>query len=216
MDFYEIRVDEGKRKKYAQGLLLSGFNLKEIFCNTCKRLWHEYPSLEETMHLNIAFSNDYYPEFLNTSFNTLVSEKAKDVLSIEKISGYRLEEIEPISRDNIPESVIIKLKECCGAKINMIPNNPPMFHRLIVERSAELHLSSNVVLRERCETCGYENYEKIGDVFAPEYIKRDTWNGNDLFMVKQFYAVIYCTERFVNIYDKYSLKGLEFKKTESL
>jgi hypothetical protein len=77
---------------------------------------------------------------------------------------------------------------------------------------------SGIVLVEECEVCGYEKYRpKEKNNFLPQlYLKNGSWDGSDLFRVKEFPAVVFCSERFVEIYKKHTLTGLLFDEIEMI
>lgn len=214
MDFYRLSTDEGKQKKFAYGIGLDEYPQRLITCDICGREWKKGMLLDEDTLLSICLSNEFYPDFLNVISHTLVSEKAKDVLAQETITGYKLGIIDIIPRDEIPPAKTKKLRQS-GYNVKKISNNPPNYYRLFAERSAELHIKSEVFFEQECTACGYRKFVKT-DPFKQEYIRKDSWNGSDLFMVKEFGAVIYCTERFVETYQKHNLTGLLFRRVESI
>ena len=214
MDFYKIYTDEGKKKKYAFGILVSEYPYKKINCDTCGKEWRKELLLDENSSLQICLSSINYPDFASIIYHVIISEKAKEAIMYENITGYQLGTLTIVSKDEISPERIKQLREK-EYKVQNISSNPPNYYRLFVERSAELHPKSEVFFEE-CDVCGYRKYASHKDPFRAEYIKKDSWNGSDLFMVKEFGAVIYCTERFVEVYQKHKLTGLLFKKVESI
>jgi len=165
---------------------------------------------------NIALTNSYYPDFVYFLYYILVSSKAKDVLLSENITGYHLEDINVVAKSNIAPAKIKELRDM-GYKVNNISDDPPSYNKLVANRSARLHQMSNVV-KVNCDICGFEGYQMMvmEDIFKPETIKEESWNGDDIFMVEEFCSVVYCTEKFVEVYKKHELTGLIFKEVESL
>lgn len=215
MTFYKIIIDEGRRKKYSAGIMLDESKNKNIQCNSCGREWEKEALLDNEVFFNIALTNSNYPDFVYFLYYILVSNKVKDVFLSENIKGYHLEDINVVSKSSIAPSKIKELRDM-GYKVNNIPNNPPSYYKLVANRSAGLCQHSNVVLEVNCDICGFEGYEVIGDIFQPKCIKKESWNGDDIFMVKEFCSVEYCSEKIVEVYKKHELTGLTFQKVDSL
>jgi predicted Zn-ribbon and HTH transcriptional regulator len=214
MKFYRLSTDEGKKKKYAFGILISDYPSKTIKCPSCHREWRKELLLEKETNLTICLSNSYYADFSGVVYHTLISEKAKDIFYDTQIKGYTLGEMEILKKEEVPQETIKELRDE-GYKVKNISDNPPRYYRLFVEIGARLHPKSEVIPNGYCKDCGYEDYVTKGedyvDPFHPLYIKHDSWNGNDLFMVKELGGAIFCSQRFVDIYTETKLTGLLFK-----
>ena len=217
MNYYEVWTDEGKRKKYAYGIEMNDYELEKINCAVCRREWEDDPLLTSQIKLKIILSNSYYADFILSGYFQLISQKGLDILINEGITGWRYEEIEMLSKRDLTEEKRRDIKDGYGYRIyNSIPDDPPKYYKILANKTARLHPKSNVILTGKCDVCGYEMYEKRGDVFAPDYLDKESWNGDDLFGVIQYGTSIYCTQDFVHIYNKYALTGLIFDSIESL
>ncbi len=216
MSFYKLYIEEGKKKKYATGILITDYISKIINCDLCGRTRKIAALLDKDSDLQIALTNSYFADFFNVEYHTIVSEKAKEVLILENIQGYELGVLKIVSKSEILSKKIKDLRDS-GYKVKDISDDPPIYYRLFVQVGAELHEESNIVLVEECNSCDYHKYmPKDNDYFHPNYIKVDSWNGNDIFRVKESSSAIYCSERFVEIYNKHKLSGLRFKEIKGL
>lgn len=213
MNFYRLSTNEGKKKKYAFGILISDYPSRIIKCLSCHREWRDDLLLEKETNLTICLSNIHYADFIDVVYHTLISAKARETFCNKQIKGYSLGNIIIQKKEEVQQETIIELRND-GYKVQNISDNPPKYYRLFVEIGAELHPESEVILTGKCNDCDFEEYitkgEDYVDPFHPLYIKDDSWNGNDLFMVKELRGAIFCSQRFVDIYTEARLTGLLF------
>ncbi len=105
MNFYSISIDEGNRKKYAFGILLSKYSTV-INCNSCGREWHETNLLNKEAELTICLSNSYFADFTDVVvFQRLISEKAKEILLNYQITGVSYGNINILSKEQVPPEI---------------------------------------------------------------------------------------------------------------
>lgn len=163
-------------------------------------------------------SNDFYPDFL-WYFIDHISGKAKNVLETERITGYQLEKAHIVSVNDLTDMQKRELRHD-GFKVNKIPPDPPEYYKLHVSLGAEFHEKSNIILVESCDECGYEKYITKGKDWVESsdgiILRKDSLNGSDLFLAKGYGFSVYCTERFVEVYNKHELTGLLFREIEVL
>ncbi|MEA5023429.1 MAG: double-CXXCG motif protein [Desulfitobacterium hafniense] len=173
---------------------------------------------EKGQYIPLALSNDYYPDFL-WYYIRHISEKAKIVMESERITGYGLERAHIVSVRDLTEQQKKELRHD-GIKINRIAADPPAYYKLHVELGAEFHEKAQIILRENCSECGYEDYITLGKDWVDSekgiFIRKDSWNGKDLFLCKGYGLHIFCTERFADVYHSNGLTGLEFDEVEVL
>lgn len=215
MAYYRLLTDEGNKKKFAYAIGLSDWPERLISCNVCKRKWKKSLMHEFGTNVLVALSNDNYPDFL-WFFIRHVSEKAKNVMETEGITGFKLENAQVLSVDELTD---IQKKELRydGFKIKKIPKDPPKYYKLHVSIGANYHEKSGIILRDSCSECGYEKYVTKGKDWVesePTVIQKDSIKGYDLFMAKGYGQTIFCTEKFADVYIKHSLTGLLFDEVE--
>lgn len=214
MAFYQIIIDEGKRKKYAYGVLLGEYPVETINCQICGQVWHK-DNLPLSYKSKIALSNDNFPDFLGVLTFTAVSEKVKNMLLESKISGYKLHEVDVVKTIDISEKISNSLKEK-GFNVDKFSNFVQDYFYFDVSIGAELHFKSEIILKYNCNECGFRQYVTAGktyiDPFHEIFIKQDTWNGNSIFRVNELGQQLFCTEVFVNQCKRYKLTGVDFKK----
>ncbi|AFL99850.1 MULTISPECIES: double-CXXCG motif protein [Desulfitobacterium] len=212
MRYYCLEIDEGNKKKYAYGLSVTEWPRKWILCSKCQREWKKSVMHDFGTDTPIVLSNDNYPDFLWFYINH-ISEKAKDVLEREKITGYRLEKAPVLSFNDLTDMQLKELRRH-GTRVNKIPTVPPAYYKLHVDVCAELYRKSNIILLDSCSECGYETYlaeskERI-ESRDSLFLRGESLNGIDLFRAKGYGVNIYCSERFVEAYQRHELTGLMF------
>lgn len=220
MTFYKISEDNTKRKRFAFGILIGTYPQDIINCTKCGRTWKKEKLSNESNELEIVLSNNNYPDFTGVVFHDLISDKTKDVLLYENITGVNIsDKIKILSRNDLSLYVIKRFREE-GYKVNEIPNEPIRYHRMFLEFGANCHSKSEIVLNAECSACGYGNYVTVGkpyiDPTHPIYIDENSWDGKDIFAIKSLGFNKFCTQRFVDIYNKYNLTGWVFEKVENI
>lgn len=220
MKFFKLLGEENEKQEYAFGLIIGEYPSKEINCPSCKRTWRKDLLLDEQVQLKIALSNRNYPDFLSVIYHYLVSDRVKDILQKENIKGYYLgHDVKIVPKKDIPKQELKELKDA-GNKASNIPNKPVNYSRFFADIGANLHINSEVHLAGNCDYCGFRQYVTKGelyiDPFHPQYIDKKTWNGYDVFRTKETSAALFCTEKFISVYEKYKLTGLIFKGVEAI
>lgn len=211
--FFRFSIDLGKR--FAGGVIIGNYPSKKINCSVCRREWVKDLLLDEQVQLTIALSGSRFPDFLGCVYTELISEKVREVFIKKNITRYHLGEIQILSANTISLKDKKELRRD-GLQIKNIAVEPPNYYRLFIDGKAELHEKSGIVLVEKCEVCGYQKYrpKDKNNFFPTLYLKDGSWDGSDLFRVKEFPAVVFCSERFVEIYKKNNLTGLLFDKVD--
>lgn len=214
--YYRLATDEGKRKKYAYAIGLGGWPREDVSCSKCNREWKKSTIDEFGVSTPVVLSNDNYPDYM-WYYITHISEKAKSVMELEGITGFKVEDALIISFDELTEAQKKELR-WDGVKVNKIPSNPPHYYKLHVCIGAEYHENSNLVLLESCDDCGYEKYVSKGKEWVDSsegiFLKKGSLIGYDLFKVKGYGATIFCSEKFVEAYKRHALTGLDFDEIE--
>ncbi|MPW26724.1 hypothetical protein GC105_13100 [Alkalibaculum sp. M08DMB] len=217
MNFYRIYTDEGKRKKYSYGIIMNDNEFKKVECPVCNRTWEYDPLLDSDNKLKVVLGNSNYADFIMALYFELISQKSLNILLKENTTGWTYEEINTMSKEELTDEQVKDFKEEYGIKaLKSIPNNPPIYYKILAKKTAKLHPRSRVILIGKCDVCGYEEYDKEGSYFDPDYIEKDSWNGDDIFGVKEYGTTMFCSERFVEIYHKHSLTGLGFDRIEAI
>lgn len=217
MSFYKMGIDEGTKKKFAYGIGIDNKLWDEINCPICKRTWKKDIMLNEENDYSIVLSNSYYPDFLSYGTLTLISEKALESFKDEALTGYHIGNINVVSSEDVSDDKKSQLHKA-GYKVNNFASKPIVYYRLLVDGKAELHEKSEIVLVESCDICGFFKYRPLKkpitleDHFPKFIIKDGSWDESDFFRVKEYDAVIFCTEKLVHIYEKNKLTGLIFNK----
>ena len=213
---YKISTDEGKRKKYAYAVCERGTYLRRVECPNCG-MWVENFSHKFGINESVALTNEYYPDFMYYTIN-LISEKAKEALEKEKITGWEPELINILSAEELTKEEKRDLREG-GVNIKRVPINPPVYYKLHVSIGADYHEKSGIEFGEKCNICGRQKRtvsEAVGGMIAPRILKKESLNGNDLFRSIGYGNTVFCTERFKEVYEEYGLTGLEFDDVKLL
>lgn len=219
MIFYRLIVEEGKRKKYAWAF--PPFETDDILveCDHCGRKWYNC----EDGFLNnsaypITFSNNYFPDFLCCQALILVSQRMKEIIEKNDIQTAKFTEMPVVGKSEFSKEQLKELYDD-GYNIKKLHDEKPIYYRLGTDIGAVLHRDSNVVWIDKgeyvCKHCGYGVGYKQLDYSAPEYIELDSWNGNDLFKVREFMGAFYCTEKFKKLSEEAKFTGIEFEEVEA-
>lgn len=219
MTFYQLQIDEGKRKKFAYGILIEKYPMTQINCETCGRSWEKDMLSYIMPSINISLSNDNHPDFLSLLVLTLVSEKVKNVLEEAQVTGYQMYSIDSVKRENVPKKVLDNLKEN-GFNVDKFSNCEENYNYMDVSLGAETHAKSEIELKSHCSSCGYSEFTTIGktyiDPFHEIFINYNSWNGNMIFRVRELGQQLFCTEDFVSLCKKHKFTGICFKEVASI
>lgn len=215
MKFYSISIDE-RKKKYASSFPAFGYPTEEIVCNVCGRKWSSFKKMyEEHRSYTIAFTNDYFSDFMSCEFDYLVNEKVKKYLEEKNIKNVRFAEMPVISKSEIKETMIKEISDK-GYDINKMHDLKPKYYRLGSNFGAKLHPDSKVIWMDdgegRCKHCKYGVGYYPTEFFVPECISLDSWDGSDLFKVKEFMGKLFCTEKLKLLIEEKNFTGVLFKQ----
>ncbi len=219
MLFYRLGIEEGRRKKYAWAF--PPFETDDILveCEICGRKWNDLSEgIEKNTPYPITFTNNYFPDYMCCQGIDLVSQYMKETIENSGISVAKFAKMPVVGKSEFTKEKIKELRDD-GYNINKLHDEKPIYYRLGTDVGAVLHSDSNVVWIDEgeyvCKHCGYGvGYEQM-DYFAPEYIQLDSWNGNDLFKVREFMGAFYCTERFKKLSEEAKFTGIEFEEIEA-
>lgn len=220
MKFYTLGATSiGPRSQYALGLILGDVPSRVINCPVCGRTWKELQLTSFDIPLRAMLYGRRIPDatwlFSVVIFKTLVLDNLRD----KGLSGIIGKQISMVSGCQASSAELEQyIRE--GYSRDRMVNSPPEFSILIPEVGINLHPESQVELREQCEVCGYTKYSTIGasemDPFAQHYLDLRTWNGNDVFRVREWANAVVCTERFVNEWKRGKYTGLDFSPMPAL
>jgi len=225
MEFYRVIVDAGKRKRYACGCFTEITEYKRRACAVCgkERVTPNYDKMfeDKAWNMKLLLDRNYYADFIFSQVRGIVSEKAKKVLSENFSNAVDFGDIEMVSQRDIPSSFLKYYRGMCGSKnTKLIVNDPPQYYRLLLKKGAVLDfIRSGVKKVSSCKVCDYVEYdipfELIGDS-SRIYITGSTWEHYDLFNVEGMGNTMFCTERFISVYNVNNLTGLMFQPIQSV
>jgi len=225
MNFYRVRIDRGKRKHFGCGILVEGCEYIRKTCPQCN-IERSIPSLDEWFNdkewvMKVYMHKDYYSDFTNSSIRPIVSKKAKRMLSEQFIKSADFGDMEMVSLRDLDEPFLKEVRDYSGSKAaKQIANDPPQYHRLLLQVGADLDFQkTNIELAINCPKCSLKKYRTPGFTYVSEntpHIIQSTWKGFDLFHVEGLGNTIFCTERFIEVYNQYKLTGLEFEQVETV
>jgi len=227
MNFYDITIDEGRRRKFACGHLEEIIPIKKErrSCPDCSGLLGKnYFQLfnDKNWNAKMYMDREHYADFMSYLVYPIVSEKAKEVLTENFGDAVDFGDIEMVSYRDLTVEKLKDIRDTFGyPAVKKIPNDPPQLYRLLLKQGADLDFEkSNIKLTLDCLTCGSRVYDtpyfeysaehgKI--IFTPTvYIKESTWKGYDIFHVEGYGSTVFCTEKFIEIYNQHKLTGLRF------
>jgi hypothetical protein len=208
--------DPGKRRRFAYAISISDDYWIDIDCKVCGRKWRTIIHYKRNNESPIIIANKPLPDFM-FYYVMLISEKAKKIFEEEGIREYELEKAVVRSMDNLTkEEEIFCKEEKYKAKDFLI--NPPNYYKIFIPNiSAEPHEKMGLKLLGKCDFCGYEKYSFEEESNGIDMtIKEETIKPSyDIFRVRGS-LLMYCTERFKNIYEKHKLTGIDFEEVELL
>jgi len=228
MNFYTVNIDLGKRKRFACGCF------SELFCEPiltlCSKCGEEYSNTDydkmfadKAWHVGMYMDRDYYADFASSQFRPIVSAKAKRILAENCSNATDFGDIKMVSFRDLTREKLKQIRDWAGyADTKKIPNDPPQYYRLLLKQGAELDFQkSNIKLTIDCTTCGRKNYDIPYSHYGPNgseqiYIIESTWVGYDIFYAEGKGNTLFCTERFIEIYEKNKLSGLRFEKIQTV
>ena len=221
MKFYAICDDEGKgkRKKYAWAFPVYGYPTKKIVCERCNRQWNDFrPIYEERLGFPIALTNEYFADIAGCEAMTMVNEKVKLLIESNSIQSVTFSKMPVITQDKLSNEEKKKLRDE-GYNVKNLSNINTQYYMLYPEIGANLHESSNFKWVDEgeyvCKHCGYGVGYELKDYSAPYYIKQSSWNGNDVFRIKELMGSIVCTEKFKDLLIENDVSGVCFKEIEA-
>lgn len=219
MRFYKLFASEGKKKKYAWAFPPFESDDKLIQCDVCGRMWYNSAEgIEKNISYPITFTNNHFPDFMSCQGIDLVSQYMKETIEKNGIKVAKFSEMPVIGKSEFTKEQLKELRDD-GYDVNKLHDEKPKYYRFNSNIGATLHSDSNVIWvdfgENICKHCGYGVGYKQKDYFAPEYIQLDSWNGNELFKVREFAGALYCTETFKELCEKSEFTGMEFEEVEA-
>lgn len=217
--FFRVGIDSGRRKRFAYAVTIDAKDIDEFKCPKCCMINYEELLHDESLMLKVVLSNNHFPDFMEYTFNKLISKMADNRLDEANITGYKVSKIEVISANHISADIKKQFRQD-GYKVTDFATSPPEYNRLIICGKAMLDKKTGIILTEQCEKCGSKKYVTSGltyvDPYQVFYINKESWDGSDIFSVEGFPSIIFCTERFVNVCRTQNLAGLVFDKIEAV
>jgi len=220
MKFYDINTDFGRRKNFAYGITYNRDLMLRINCDKCGSKRYETFSDDESVKQTFMLTNNFFSDFMRTDLQRIILPRVNEIFTKEKISGYHIcDNLEIITLDQIPEEKKKELRRR-GYDVKRFSNEAPECYRFCVDGKAELHDKSEIITVSVCDKCSYVTRRTKDRPYVdpdhPLYITKSSWDGSDFFREKGSENRIFCTERVVEVFEKYKLTGLEFTEVEGL
>jgi len=228
MNFYHVTTDCGKRKRFACGCFSELFGEPKLtLCNDCgveyNRTDYKQMFFDKAWHIGMYMDRDHYADFAYSQFLPIVSERAKFILAVNCNNAVDFGDIKMVSFRDLTKEKLKQIRDWSGyAAAKKIPDDPPPYYRLFLKQGADLDFQkSNIRLAIDCTTCGLKSYDIPYSHYGPDgskeiYIIESTWKGYDIFYVEGKGYTIFCTEQFIEIYEKNNLTGLEFAQIQAV
>ena len=219
MKFYQILTDEGRRKKYAWAFPVYGYPIKKIICEQCEREWNDFKSIyDEKVGFPISLTNEYFADIATCEGMTMANEKVKQLIEANNMGTVAFSEMSVVAQDELSSEKKKKLRDD-GYNVKRLSNAKPKYYMLYPEIGACLHPDSNFKWIDEgediCKHCGYGVGYKPKDYSAPYYIEQRSWNGNEVFRIKELMGSIVCTERFKDLLIENDVTGVYFEEIEA-
>jgi len=227
MKLFNVDVDWGKRKRFARGCLAEIYDIQRIPCSACGvelyRPCHNQLFADKDWNVKMHMDRSHYADFADLFLRSIILAKIKKILLDNFNNSVDFADIEMISFRDLSPSYIKYYRAQYGSRdAKLIPNDPPQYFRLLLKQGADLDFEkSNVEMILSCSTCGSKKYKHpISDynretneiTYPPVYIIESSWKGYDIFYVEGKGNTVFCTERFIEVYNQNKLTGLEFRQ----
>jgi hypothetical protein len=214
MKLYKIYLDEGGRKKFAESLLLSPKASSRIECKVCNTNWVD-PKFGRP--IEIIFTNNNLPDYSMILPEHFVSEKLKEVIENNSLSNCTFEKVITKTIQDLNEEEIQKIKDN-GYKVQKLCSTFSSYYAIHLLPGISIHAEMNVTFK-RCHNCGRVETSKKFDDEKSEFtfdllLDSATWEGYDLFTVKEFPNRYICTEKFIEICKKENITGFTFEEVK--
>lgn len=214
---YEVRIDSGVRNKFSEPIMIDdSWFPQQVKCEFCKRTWDKPVLFEPNRVVEYALTNKKNPDFMSLYVN-LISENCKNILTNENVTGFTVEKVKMYSKRDLRNDVLNYLKDE-GVNINNLADDVPNYYRIIIDKThmAKFHNSTNIVLAERCDACGFERYETKGmgyvDTLKDCILSKDNLVKEDLFYAEGYGYTLFSSEKFKQICQLNNLTGITFKE----
>lgn len=218
MNFYELLLDEGGRKKYAWSFPAYDYPCEVVSCKKCNRVWNNMDRcFEENLPFTIVFTSNYFSDFQACEFLTLVNESVKECFEKNEIKGPLFSQMPVLKRKEMTHKQLKQYR--ISHNVNKFHDEDPIYYKLSAEIGAKYHKDSNIYWRvsktDSCVYCGYGVGYRKKNYDDPSYIDLNSWNGNDLFRAEGLGLHLYCTEKVKNLIEEQGFTGVYFKTVEA-
>ena len=148
--------------------------------------------------------------------DSLLSQRALEFLEKQGLDVSTLHKMPIVGCSELTKEQKKALRDV-GVNVKKLHDEKPSYYRLTAEKGADLHLDSNVVWvdsgEDVCKVCGFGVGYKQKNWDDPIYIQKSTWNGSNLFKVKEFCGpMFFCSEQFKNKWEEEGLTGIFFEE----
>lgn len=207
------------RSPHAIGLLLGEVPSTVINCPICQRTWEKLQLTSLDIPLRAVLYGKRIPDATWLFSVVILRTLILDNLRGKGLSGIIGKQISMVSGCQASSTELEQyIRE--GYSRDRMVDSPPEFSILIPDVGIHLHPESQVELQEQCDACGYKKHRTIGssemDPFVQHYLDLRTWNGNDVFRVREWADAVVCTERFVDEWKRGKYTGLDFSPMPAL
>lgn len=146
--------------------------------------------------IKVYFKGKKQGDYYDVPGGSILGKKMQELLINERITGFKLENI---NVDGWYDS---------SGKI--LPREYDDLKELkIIGRCGYLRHKSGDIL-EKCDECGYFNYDRAEDEVDGLSVDLNEWDGSDMFQFKNWPGVIIVTETVKEIVEKNKLKNIKF------
>ncbi len=124
---------------YGYALEIREENIKLPVCPKCNRSYGERwaYTTDEDLIITAVMSNSRMADFSRYGTSYFVSDRAKEIMEKEKVTGYHLGPINIVGINELTKEEIQELKY--DYDIKKIPTDPIRYHRLFADGRIKLH-----------------------------------------------------------------------------
>ena len=214
MKFYRLSTDEGRPKKYAWAFPTYGYPTQTVECDICGRSWNTFENIfDKNISFSITFTNNHFADFIACEAFHMTNQSVKNWCESNGISSVIFTKMPIIGKSEFTKEALKSCRER-GYNTAKFHDEKPVYYMLSATVGAKLHPDSGVQWVDKgdwvCPHCGYGVGYKKEDYGKPDCIELSSWNGNDLFKVREYDATLFCTEKFKHMCQDARVSGIIF------
>lgn len=147
------------------------------------------------LHVDIVRSK--IVDFSSTLLDVVITDHALNVLRTEGLTGF-----------TVKPTVIESYAKRCDPQ-----STPTLWEFVVTGRGGNAHQDSGIVLKEKCDACGYVKYSAFENGIV---VDEAVYDGSDFFTVTEYPKYILINERAKSVLEAHCLTNVSFVESSEL